>query len=43
MLFGKNVNKYYVKYFLFFLFGLLALLAVNWFQLEIPRDRKSVV
>ncbi len=37
MLFGKNVNKYYVKYFLFFLFGLLALLAVNWFQLEIPR------
>ena len=37
MIFGKNVNKYYGKYFLFFLFGLLALLAVNWFQLEIPR------
>ncbi|MDE7264495.1 MAG: ABC transporter ATP-binding protein/permease [Anaeroplasmataceae bacterium] len=37
MIFGKYVNKYYGKYFLFFLFGLLALLAVNWFQLEIPR------
>ncbi len=37
MIFGKNVNRYYGKYFLFFLFGLLALLAVNWFQLEIPR------
>lgn len=37
MLFGKNVNKYYIKYFLFFLFGLIALLAVNWYQLEIPR------
>ena len=37
MIFGKNVNKYYLKYFLFFLFGLIALLAVNWFQLEIPR------
>lgn len=37
MLFGKYVNKYYGRYFLFFFFGLLALLAVNWFQLEIPR------
>ncbi len=37
MIFGKNVNRYYYKYFFFFLFGLLALLAVNWFQLEIPR------
>ena len=26
-----------IKYFLFFFFGLVALLAVNWFQLEIPR------
>lgn len=37
MIFGKYVNKYYLKYFVYFLFGLLALLAVNWFQLEIPR------
>lgn len=37
MIFGKYVNKYYGKYFLFFFVGLLALLAVNWFQLEIPR------
>ncbi len=37
MIFGKHINKYYIKYFLFFFFGLVALLAVNWFQLEIPR------
>lgn len=37
MLFGKYVNKFYKKYFLFFLFGIIALLAVDWFQLEIPK------
>lgn len=37
MIFGKHINIYYIKYFLFFFFGLVALLAVNWFQLEIPR------
>ena len=37
MLFGKNINKYYLKYFLFFLFGLVALIIINWFQLKIPK------
>lgn len=37
MIFGKYINKYYIKYFFFFLLGLIALIAVNWFQLEIPR------
>ena len=37
MIFGKYVNKYYLKYWYFFLIGFLALLAVNWFQLEIPK------
>ncbi len=37
MIFGKKINRYYWKYFLFFLFGVLALLVVNWFQLEIPK------
>lgn len=37
MIFGKYVNKYYLKYWFFFILGFIALLAVNWFQLEIPR------
>lgn len=37
MIFGKYVNKYYLKYWFFFLLGFIALLAVNWFQLEIPK------
>ena len=37
MLFGKNINKYYLKYFLFFLFGLVALIIINWYQLKIPK------
>ena len=37
MLFGKNINKYYLKYFLFFFFGLAALIIINWFQLKIPK------
>ena len=37
MIFGKNVNKYYLKYFLFFFFGLVALIVINWIQLKIPK------
>ena len=37
MIFGKYINKYYLKYFLFFLVGLIALIVIDWFQLEIPR------
>ena len=37
MLFGKYINKYYKKYFIFFLVGVIALVAVDYFQLEIPR------
>ena len=37
MIFGKYVNKYYLKYWFFFILGFIALLAVNWFQLEIPK------
>ena len=36
MIFGRHINKYYKKYFLFFLIGILALLAVDFFQLLIP-------
>lgn len=37
MIFGKNVNKYYLKYFLFFFLGLVALVVINWVQLKIPK------
>lgn len=37
MLFGRHVNRYYLRYLHFFLLGLVALIAVDWFQLEIPR------
>lgn len=36
MLFGKHVNKYYLKYLIFFLIGLAALIVVDYVQLEIP-------
>ena len=35
MLFGKYVNKYYIKYLLFFLLGIAALVAVDFAQLQI--------
>ena len=37
MLFGKHINRYYLKYLYMFLFGLIALVAVDYAQLEIPR------
>lgn len=36
MIFGKTINKYYLKYFHLYLFGLIALLIVDYIQLEIP-------
>ncbi len=36
MLFGKHVNKYYIKYGIFFIIGVLALIAVDIYQLKIP-------
>ena len=37
MLFGKFINRYYLKYLHLFLLGLLALVAVDYAQLEIPK------
>ena len=36
MLFGKHINKYYLKYILGFLLGIIALVVVDFFQLQIP-------
>lgn len=36
MVFGKYVNKYYIKHFFALLLGIIALVAVDYFQLKIP-------
>lgn len=36
MLFGKIINRYYLKYLHLFLLGLIALIAVDYAQLKIP-------
>lgn len=36
MIFGKHINKYYIKYGGWLLGGLAALILVDWFQLVIP-------
>lgn len=36
MLFGKHVNKYYLKYFWYFFFGIGFLILVDWVQLKVP-------
>ena len=36
MLFGKYVNKFYLKYGIFFLIGIIALVAVDYVQLLLP-------
>ncbi len=43
MLFGKHVNKFYLKYFWFFLFGIIALVLVDYFQLEIPVICRNII
>lgn len=36
MIFGKYINRYYLRYALFLLLGIAALIAVDYFQLIIP-------
>ncbi|MBO4277875.1 MAG: ABC transporter ATP-binding protein [Clostridia bacterium] len=43
MLFGKNVNRYYIKYLPWLLLGVAALIAVDWLQLRIPVMYRLVV
>lgn len=43
MLFGKHVNKFYLKYGLFFLIGILALMTVDYVQLLIPDITGSII
>ena len=43
MLFGKYINKYYLKYAILFIIGIAALIAVDWIQLYIPEYLGEVV
>ncbi len=43
MLFGRYVNKYYLKYGFVILLGLLSLIFVDIFQLKIPEIYRSVI
>ncbi len=43
MLFGRHINKYYLKYGIFFLLGLAALVVVDFAQLEIPNIIGNII
>ncbi|HHT66773.1 MAG TPA: ABC transporter ATP-binding protein [Erysipelotrichaceae bacterium] len=43
MLFGRHINRYYIKYAFLFLVGIAALLAVDFIQLFIPEYLGEVV
>ncbi|HHX80484.1 MAG TPA: ABC transporter ATP-binding protein [Acholeplasmataceae bacterium] len=43
MIFGKNINRYYLKYLHYIIIGILALLVVDIYQLKIPEIVKNVI
>ena len=43
MIFGKHINRYYVKYGHILLLGILALVAVDYFQLKIPELYEMII
>jgi len=43
LIFGKHINRYYVKYSWLLLLGLAALTAVDYMQLEIPELYQAIV
>ena len=43
MLFGKHINRYYLKYAHWLLLGLLSLVMVDFLQLEIPKFYRMVI
>ncbi len=43
MIFGKHINRYYLRYGLWLLLGLVALVGVDYLQLEIPKIYGMVV
>ena len=43
MIFGKHINRYYLKYALWLIVGLAALVLVDFLQLEIPKLYRMVI
>ena len=43
MIFGKHINKYYIKYGLWLLLGVVALVAADYFSLLIPELYRMVI
>ena len=43
MIFGKHINRYYLRYLHMLLLGAMALALVDYFQLKIPEIYRIVV
>ena len=43
MIFGKHINKYYLRFAHFFILGIAALLIIDYVQLEIPEIIGAVI
>ena len=43
MIFGKHINRYYLKYALWLILGMLSLVVVDYLQLEIPKFYRMVI
>ena len=43
MIFGKHINRYYIKHGPMLLLGLLALLMIDYLQLQIPKFYRMVI
>ena len=43
MIFGKHINRYYIRYMPMLLLGLLALILVDYFQLKVPEYYRMVI
>lgn len=43
MIFGKHINRYYLRYGWMLLIGIIALIGVDYFQLEIPELYQMIV
>ena len=43
MIFGKHINRYYIKYFPILLLGIISLVMVDYFQLEIPELYRLII
>ena len=43
MIFGKRINKFYIRYIALYLFGIVALVTVDYAQLEIPKIYRALL